>query len=169
MRATTWFLLVVSVLAFAGLGLSGAQAAEQGQAPAQAQGQDQWRYLFHNGEWWYWMPQGRWVYWRDNHWNNYDPRTFTYDYPTLTARDCPVGVAPGSSVGSTYGSRAAPASDVRPFYGHAISNLDRRPLEIDNETGPFYGHALPSEVFGGWRDRQSSRPFYGHAVSSSGN
>ena len=67
------------------------------------------------------------------------------------------------------GSQAAADSDIRPFYGHAISNLDRRTLEANNEVGPFYGHALPSEVFGGWRDRRSIRPFYGHAVSSDGD
>jgi hypothetical protein len=145
------------------LGFSVVQAAEQKQADdqkqttdqKQSQGQDQWRYTFHNGEWWYWLPTNRWVYWRDSRWNAYDPKTFTY--PNAS------GVV---ATGSTYGSRAATDSDIRPFYGHALSGLDRRPLETNNEVGPFYGHALPSEVFGGWRARRSIRPFYGHAISS---
>jgi hypothetical protein len=167
MRSIAWFLVAASLLVFTGLGLSAVQAAEQKQATAdqkqttdqkQGQGQDQWRYARHNGEWWYWLPANRWVYWRDSRWNTYDPKTFTY--PNAT------GVVATSRNGSTDGSRAASNSDIRPFYGHAESNLDRRPLEANNEVGPFYGHALPSEVFGGWRARRSIRPFYGHAVSS---
>ena len=115
----------------------------------------------HNGEWWYWLPAGRWVYWRDNRWNDYDPKTFTGPVSS--------GVVATSRAGSSQGSQAAANSDIRPFYGHAQSSLDRRPLEEDNEVGPFYGHALPSEVFGGWRGRRSIRPFYGHAVSSDGD
>jgi hypothetical protein len=162
MRAIRWVLLAASVFAFTALGLSAVQAAEQ----RSTQAQDHWRYLFHNGEWWYWMPQGRWVYWRDNRWNDYNPRTFTYDTQSFAAGDYRVGSVPSGGVGPIAGNRAAPTPDNRPFYGHAISNLDRRPLEANGEVGPFYGHALPSEVFGGWR---SIRPYYGHAVSSDGN
>ena len=169
MRSMARFVVAASFLAFAGLGLSAVQAAEQKQATdqkqttdqKQGQGQDQWRYTFHNGEWWYWLPASRWVYWRDSRWNAYDPKTYTS--PSSS------GVVATSRNGSTYGSRAANGSDIRPFYGHAVSDLDRRPLEANNEVGPFYGHALPSEVFGGWRARRSIRPFYGHAVSSSGD
>ena len=40
----------------------------------------------------------------------------------------------------------ASTQDNRPFYGHALSDIDRRPLVRNEEVGPFYGHALPSEV-----------------------
>ncbi len=126
-----------------------------------AQGPDRWRYTFHNGEWWYWLPAGRWVYWRGDRWNDYHPKTYVAPEASTIA-------AAGRS-GTTDVGRAANDAENRPFYGHAISDLDRRPLETNNDVGPFYGHALPTEVFGGWRSRRANRPFYGHAISSSGD
>jgi hypothetical protein len=181
MRSMTRFVVAVSFLAFLGIGLSVVQAADQKQTTnpkqttdqkqtadpkqttdqKQCQGQEQWRYTFRNGEWWYWLPAGRWVYWRDNRWNTYDPKNFT-------SRNCS-GVVATNRNGSTDGNRVATESDVRPFYGHALSDADRRPVEANNEVGPFYGHALPSEVIGRWRDNGSVRPFYGHAVSAAGD
>ena len=111
--------------------------------------------MLHNGEWWYWLPENRWVFCRDNAWNNYNPKT-------CTSRNSSGGIATNFA-GS--GNSSGDASDVRLFYGHAISNLDRRPVETDNEVGPFYGHVLPSEILGN-RPHNSIRPFYGHAVSS---
>jgi len=166
MRSVTRFVVVASFLAFAELGLSVVPAAEQGQAADQKQttdqkqGQDQWRYTLYNGEWWYWLPADRWVYWRDGRWNAYDSGTFTS--PTSD------GVLAAGRNGSAKGSRAANGAEIRPFYGHSVSDLDRRPLEPNNETGPFYGRALPSDILGGWRARRSIRPFYGRAVSSGG-
>ena len=167
MRSMVRFVAVASFLAVTALSLSVAQAAEQKQAADQKQTVDQkqgrrqdlWRYTFHNGEWWYWLPTNRWVYRRDDRWNAYDPKTFTSANSS--------GVVATTQNGFTDGSQADTDSDIRPFYGHAYSNLDRRRLQTNNEVGPFYGHALPSEVFGGWRARRSIRPFYGHAVSSS--
>lgn len=147
-------LLVMGLLAVAVLGLSAARAAEQDQA----QTQDHWRYTFHNGEWWYWLPAGRWVYWRGGRWNDYDPKTYVSNGSS--------GAVSTGRRGPSSASQAAAASDIRPFYGHALSNLDRRPVQANNEVGPFYGHALPSEVFGVWRGRGSVRPFYGHATSA---
>ena len=147
-------------------GIRAVQAAEQKQVvnqkqttnQKQDQRQEQWRYTFHNGEWWYWLPTSRWVYWRDTRWNAYDARTYTYPAGN--------GVIVAGRDGGIYRSSVANTQDNRPFYGHALSDLDRRSLETNNEVGPFYGHALPNEVFGGWRARRSNRPFYGHAVSS---
>ena len=154
MRFMTYLIVVAGVLAVAGFGLATLQAAEK---TGTAQDQNQWRYTFHNGEWWYWLPADRWVYWRDNRWNNYDPKTFNSSHSTDVA-----GTTPN-------GSRAVGDSDNRPFYGHALSNLERRPLEPNNEVGPFYGNTLPNEVLGGWRVRRGVRPFYGHAISSPGD
>jgi hypothetical protein len=113
----------------------------------------QWRYTFHNGEWWYWLPENRWVYWRNNRWNDYNPQTFTYlnnSGPTfmLTGR-----------VDSGYATQAVPNEEIRPYYGHAESQLDRRPLERNGEIGPFYGHALPYEILGPWRSANANAPF----------
>ncbi len=155
MLSMTRFAIVASVLAIGQLALSAVPAADQ----TTKQSQDQWRYTFHNGEWWYWLPTNRWVYWRGNQWNDYDARTFASAHSS--------GVVAASSAGSASGSQAAANSDVRPFYGHSVSDLDRRPLDENGEAGPFYGHALPGEVFGPWRARRSLRPFYGHAISSS--
>jgi hypothetical protein len=119
---------------------------------------NQWRYTFHNSEWWYWLPEGRWVYWRDSRWNRFDPKTYV----------APMSPASQFAAGSWYavpGSSGATAdSDVYPFYGRTLGDLDRRVLQDNEETGPFYGHALPSEVFGPWRMWGSSRPAYGHAI-----
>jgi hypothetical protein len=152
MRSILGFVLVVNVLACAASFLSAARAAE----PIQTKDQNKWRYVVHNGEWWYWMPDNRWVFWRNNKWNDYNRQTYTLPNSS-------VGIA-GNLAGS--GGRAGNTSDIRPFYGHALSSLDRRPVEENNEVGPFYGRALPSEIFGQMRWRRSSRPFYGHAVSS---
>lgn len=154
MRPRVRFVVLVGFLCVAAFSLAAVRAAEQGTG----QGQNQWRYTFHNGQWWYWLPAGRWVYWRDNRWNDYDPKTFTSSNSS--------GVVAAGRAGSSSESRATTQSDVRPFYGHALSNLDRRRLQENNEVGPFYGHALPSEVFGPCRARRSVAPFYGHAVSS---
>jgi hypothetical protein len=154
MRSIAQFVLVASFLTGMATGLSAVQAADQ---HATKTG-DQWRYTFHNGEWWYWLPANRWVYWRGNRWNDYNPKTYT-----APASSDAVATSRG---GSTYESRAAINSDIRPFYGHAQSNLERRPLEENEEVGPFYGHALPSEFNGPWRSRSAIRPIYGHAVSS---
>ena len=103
-----------------------------------------WRYTLHNGEWWYWLPAGRWVYWRDNRWNDYNPQTFTF---LLVLRRA-------GRIGEVKKSFTS-TSDIRPFYGHAHSNLDRRPLIENGEVGPFYGHAADevlrplAAVFGG--------------------
>jgi hypothetical protein len=45
------------------------------QSAPSAQG-DKWRYRRHDGLWWYWTVAGRWVYWVDNHWVDYDPKTY---------------------------------------------------------------------------------------------
>jgi hypothetical protein len=165
MFSKTRFAVVVVFLAFVGLGVSAVQAAEQKQTldqkqttdQKQGQNQDQWRYTFHNGEWWYWLPEGRWVYWRNSQWNAYDPKNYASPNSSriiVTGRN-----------GSSYGNQAANDADIRPFYGHSESNLDRRSQKDTSEIGPFYGHALPSDVFSGWRARRASRPFYGHAVA----
>ncbi len=162
-------IVAAGVFSVLGLGILAAQAAEQkpsseqaqvaGQksAASQSQAQERWRYKYYNGEWWYWLPANRWVYWRGTRWNNYDPKTFTRPRSVVVSPNGP-GVA--GYAGPTIGD-----SDVRPFYGHAESALDRRVLTPNAEVGPFYGHALPSEVFGGWRARRSVGPFYGHAGS----
>jgi hypothetical protein len=152
MRSVIQFVLMAGVFALTEIGLSSAYAAEQ----EQPKSQNQWRYVMHNGEWWYWMPDNRWVYWRDNKWNNYNSQTYLANKARLIY---------GADSGSRNVNQARSDSDIRPFYGHAQSNLDRRPLESE-EVGPFYGHTLPNEVFGYRRARSSIRPFYGHAVSS---
>jgi hypothetical protein len=123
--------------------------------PVQTKNQNQWRYAFHNSEWWYWLPENRWVYWRDNKWNDYNRQTYTAPNSSICI--------PSNLAGS--GRRTADTTDIRPFYGHALSNLDRSGVQADNEVGPFYGHVLPGELFG-YRSSNSIRPFYGHAVSS---
>ena len=162
MRSIIRCLLVVNLLALLALGISTARAADKAadasQAKSQAKSQNQWRFVLHNGEWWYWLPENRWVFWRNNKWNDYNPRTFM----ALNSS----GFIPAGTAASNYGNQAITNSDVRPFYGHSLSTLDRRPLQEDEETGPFYGHALPNEILGPWRDRSSNRPFYGHAESS---
>jgi hypothetical protein len=159
---------IAGFLVATAFGLSAVDAAEQKQLSAdqktaadqkQAQSQNPWRYTFHNGEWWYWLPAGRWVYWRDGRWNEYYPKTYVAPHAAA--------IAATSRSGATGRGPAASDGENHPFYGHVISNLDRRPLEANGEVGPFYGHALPSEVFGGGRERRTNRPFYGHAVSSS--
>ncbi len=163
MRSIALFIAATAVLAVAQVGLPAAQAAEQrakqdqDQKQDQKQNQDPWRFTFHNGEWWYWLPANRWVYWRDNRWNDYDPQTFTY---SSGARFVPAGrVITSSAAGQTELN-----GDIRPFYGHSQSELDRRPLERNGEVGPFYGHTLPSEVFG--PVHRGIRPYYGHAIES---
>ena len=166
------------------LGFSAVQAADQKQPPdqqkqtvdqkqttdakksadqKQEQPQEQWRYTFHNGEWWYWLPKERWVYWRNNRWNDYD--TATYVAPSY-AGTVPSGVIVTGRSGVTNGSAAVGDSEIRPYYGHAESTLDRRTLQTNEEVGPFYGRAMPDEFIGPWRSRRANRPFYGHAVSS---
>jgi hypothetical protein len=124
-------------------------------AQSPSRNDNQWRYTFYNGMWWYWLPERRWVYWRDNHWNDYRPAVVVdSSAPAIGSY-----VTPGS------GNRGVATSDIRPFYGHALSPIDRRPMATDNEIGPFYGHVLPGEVFGPWGGRRSEiRPFYGHAA-----
>ena len=127
--------LVAAFVALAGIGL----AATPNTAQTQTQGQDQWRYTYFNSQWWYWLPEGRWVYWQDNRWNDFHPQPVTSSSSS------------GDRAASGYGNQAVTDSDVRPFYGHSLSNSDRRPLEANEEAGPFYGRAMPSEVFGPWR------------------
>jgi hypothetical protein len=153
MRSIILLVVVTTLFVLAGVGLSTAQAAPQ--TSATTQNPDAWRYTFHNGGWWYWLPTNRWVYWRDNQWNNYDPKT----YAASTTVVVPSGDA---SAGAT--ARASDNGENRPFYGHAVSDLDRRPQQPNSEVGPFYGHALPNEFFG--RTRLFGRPYYGRAVSS---
>jgi hypothetical protein len=117
------------------------------------------RYSFYNGEWWYRRPSGKWLYWRANRWNDYSPGTFVPN--TTGSSSSPNATAPADS-----GSQALPESDIRPFYGHALSQWGSG-LSGEDEIAPFYGHAMPAEVFGGWRSRRFAiRPFYGHAASS---
>ena len=173
MRSMLGLIAVASLLA--GLDVSAIRGADQKQptnqkdiagqseSAQQAPGQshDQWRYTFRNGEWWYWLPANRWVYWRNNCWNDYDPKTFVF--PNSASM-----LATGQFGGGYEGGVAN--SDIRPFYGHAYSEPDRRPLVTNGEVGPFYGHALPTDVFGPWRSRPGTvRPFYGHAVSPDGD
>ena len=175
MRCVLRGVAVASFLAVSAFAFSTVQAADQKPAASQkqtttqklttnqrqSQRQDRWRYTFYNGEWWYWLPTNKWVYRRGSRWNAYDPKTFTY--PSLP------GPVASNSYGSTYRTQGVRDLDNRPFYGHALSALDRRPLETNEEVGPFYGHALPSEFFGPWRARSANRPFYGHAISSAGD
>ena len=150
MRFLACLLIVAGTLAVAALGLATVQAADQGTAPSQ----DPCRYTLHNGQWWYWLPANRWVYWRDNQWNDFDPKT---------SKTAPSGDAVATTPN---GSRVSEESDVRPFYGHALSDFDRRTFEPGSEIGPFYGNALPNEVFGGRRSPSAVRPFHGHVIWS---
>ena len=153
MRTLALLLAAVGLLALAQFSLPTVNGAEQ----KAKQGDQQWRFTYHNGEWWYWLPTNQWVYWRNNRWNDYDPQTFIYPYVPA--------VVPAGRATVGYSGQTVPNDDIRPFYGHSQSELDRRPVERNGEVGPFYGHALPTEVFGPWRSRQANRPFYGHAVS----
>ena len=86
MRPIACFVAIATLFTVSALGIRAVQAAEQKQVvnqkqttnQKQSQRQDRWRYTFHNGEWWYWLPASHWVFWRDNRWNAYDPRTYTY-------------------------------------------------------------------------------------------
>jgi hypothetical protein len=149
MRSLTCLVIVAGVLAVAGFGLATLQAADGGIT----QNQDQSRYTFHNGEWWYWMPEGRWVYWRDNQWNNYDPKTFTSNNAVPAAT---------GSVPSNSANGAIDDADNRPFYGHAVADPDKRPLQPNGEVGPFYGRELPKEGPAPKHDDSPIGPFYGH-------
>ncbi len=155
MRSLALLIAAAVVFAVAEMGLPAAQAAEQKAKQEQSakqdtQDQQQWRFTFHNGEWWYWLPTNQWVYWRNNRWNDYDPQTFI--------ANSAASVVPTGRISSTDAGQANLNSDIRPFYGHSQSQLDRRPLEENGEVGPFYGHALPSEVFGPGRVRAASGP-----------
>jgi hypothetical protein len=156
-------LAAAGLLAVAQAGLPAVNGAEpKAKQNNQKQDDQQWRFTFHNGEWWYWLPENRWVYWRDNRWNDYNPQTFTYRN-NGGAAFVPAGqVVTGYS---GYATQTVPNEEIRPYYGHAESQLDRRSLQQNEETGPFYGHALPNEVFGPWRSRNANRPYYGHAIS----
>lgn len=114
-----------------------------GQTPAQ--NPDQWRYVFHNGQWWYWLPQGRWVYWQGNRWNDYSPPP-----PVPTA--APPSATRNQTV-RTYRNQEPADSDIRPFYGHALSQWGYAPRGHD-EIGPFYDHPAPSELLGAWTSRR---------------
>ena len=151
MKFVKWLVVCGSIVAFSAIGYSAAKAAEQKSEPAKdsktaeqaaAQPKEMWRYTFHNGEWWYWLRSNRWVYWRGDKWNDYNPQTFA---SLNAARSIQSGNA------SMTASQTPDGSDNRPFYGHSLSSLDRRPVEESNEVGPFYGHSLPSEVFSPWR------------------
>jgi hypothetical protein len=184
MRSTVRFIAVASFAAVLVFGLAVGQAAEkkatdqkqttdQKKAPTAEKKQttdkkpstdqkhdprqDRWRYTHHNGEWWYWLPTSHWVYWRDNRWNAYDAKTYTYPVFTGASAVWRGGLTVG-------GQQAVDEWDIRPFYGHAVSDLDRRPLQANEEIGPFYGRVLPNEFFGPWRAQGGDRPFYGHAV-----
>jgi hypothetical protein len=169
MCTKTRFFVVVCFLVFVGLGFSAVQAAEQKKTAGQKQTTSQkqvqqvqkWRYTFHNNEWWYWLPTSRWVYWRHNQWNVYNPKSYVAPKSS--------GVIASTQSESTYSGRSFDDMDVRPFYGHAESDLDRRTLQINSEVGPFYGHPLPGEVLEGWRSSGSERPYYGHAGSNYGD
>jgi len=152
MRRTTAVVVITGAVALLGLTFS----------PRSAIGSDpeEWRYVFHRGQWWYWLPENRWVYWRGNRWNDY--------YPPAPAAGRGTSVARGDRARAATGDRGAEPSDIRPFYGHALSGIDTRAPSAE-EIGPFYGHALPQEVFGPWRSRRARiGPFYGHADSSYG-
>ncbi len=163
-----WLVIVVVAAVADQLSVSaatvGAKAANQKTVTNQQSSQDQqqWRYTFHNGEWWYWLPAGRWVYWRDGRWNDYHPKTYV---PPPSPRAVIVGRNPEAEiVGRNPVAETGEETDeeaIRPFYGHVIPELDRRPVEPGSEVGPFYGHPLPTEVFGFPR-RRLNRPFYGH-------
>ncbi len=170
MLTRTRLVAVVAAFAVAALTAAAVQAAteqkvvqQKGVAAAkQDQPKEQWRYTFHNGEWWYWLPTNRWVFWRGSRWNAYDPTTYaspTYTYPAYN------GVMADGRGGWVYANGGVSTSANRPFYGHAVSGWDWRPVQPNEENRPFYGHALPSEFFGSWGSRWSNRPFYGHAVS----
>jgi hypothetical protein len=154
MRCLVLLVAVASFLAVAPLGPSVGQAADS----TSKQGQNQWRYTFHNGEWWYWLPTNRWVYWRDNCWNDYKPET--YISPRFA------GIIAAARVRASYWNDATSDSDIGPFYGRTLADLDRRPLEVNDEVGPFYGRALPSEIFRIQPARSIVGPFYGRSSSS---
>ncbi len=156
MRSLTSFIMAASLFAVLANAPSAVQAADPQQPAVQTQishheepvqekaqqAQEPWRYTFHNGEWWYWLPTNQWVFWRDNRWNDYNPQT--YVYPQSGVAPCYAGQT--AFVGYGMSSGSAGDSDNRPFYGHALSSIDRRTLESSSETGPFYGHTLPGAV-----------------------
>ena len=125
---------------------------------AQSAPQEQWRYVFHNGEWWYWLPENRWVYWRNEHWNDYLPKTPTTNQSSsvAAARGTPGSANPRASSGQ---------SESRPYYGHAESTWGNS-SSSETDVRPAYGHALPDQVYRGWGGGGDTRPFYGHAGSN---
>lgn len=42
-------------------------------APAQAAGENDWRYKYHNNQWWYYTPQQQWMVHDGNNWNAHNP------------------------------------------------------------------------------------------------
>jgi hypothetical protein len=154
MRCLVLLAVVAGFLAVAPLGPSAVQAADS----TTKQGQNQWRYTFHNGEWWYWLPTNRGVYWRDSRWNDY--KRETYISPRFA------GIIAAARVRSSYWNDATSDSDIGPFYGRTLADLDRRPLEVNDEVGPFYGRTLPSEIFNIQPARSIVGPFYGRSSSS---
>jgi hypothetical protein len=156
--------LAAGVILLMGFGLS-PQAARAADAKTAARAKatadpNAWRYVRFQDRWWYWLPEDRWVYWQNNRWNDFGSPT--------TGRDAS-GAASRGVVGAqqpVYAGSAASSDEVRPFYGHALSDIYRGPSSAE-DIGPFYGHALPHEVLGnGEVPRYRRGPYYGHAGSS---
>jgi len=160
MRNATLALLFTGAMALTGMTpLAPAVAAETQQQKDSQQKESQWRYVFHKGVWWYWLPTNRWVYWQDSQWKDYAP--------PVAANASSGAVVPGYA-GTMQGSDAGSGSDIRPFYGRALSNGYYGGWG-GSEIRPFYGRALMGRFGGGsWSGYDEVRPFYGHAGSSYG-
>ena len=148
MHCVTRFVVVASFLAFAELGLSVAQAAEQDRLPTRNKPRIRSKAKINGGIRFTTASGGtgcRRIGGSIGAWPMERLRFWDFHFAA------PDGVVAAGRNGSADGSRAANGSEIRPFYGHSVSDLDRRPLEANNETGPFYGRALPSDILGGWR------------------
>jgi hypothetical protein len=57
-----------------GAGTSGTGDGQMGNAAGQSasQSNNDWRYVWHNGEWWYWTAQNRWMIFRNGNWVDFN-------------------------------------------------------------------------------------------------
>jgi hypothetical protein len=145
-----------------GQGFQGQSEFDQGPSGTtgvanQNPGQDQWRFVWHNGYWWYWTPANSWMVWNANQWTPYDQFVANWN------QNFGQGGSPYQTAYGSYGRQfqGQPYSSGYGSYGYGSYDYGGSPGYggYYGGWGSGYGPGYYSGYGWGWRPGMSRRGY----------
>jgi len=130
---------ILIMVAAATLAVAGAAQAQYASTNVGVQANNDWRYVWHNGQWWYWTPENRWMIHFNGSWTPYSPQTYAAMFNPMPYRNYNYGNYGYNNY--NYGYNNYPN---RYYSGYRYNNNYYSPYGYNS------GYGFGNPYYGGW-------------------